>query len=140
MEVARRAGFPAANTSIETIRDMQVLVVERYDRTRSTGGAIHRLHQEDIAQAFATTRKYQSEGGPSTYDLFCIEGLERDALFEHLMFSWLVGNCDAHAKNDSILEPETANRAAPRCTTCSRRSAMKGSTACSQRRLDGSTR
>ena len=114
MEVARRAGLPAANTSVETIRDMQVLVVERYDRTRSTGGAIRRLHQEDMAQAFATTRKYQSEGGPSTYDLFRIEGLERNALFEHLMFSWLVGNCDAHAKNYSIVEPGTPNaRLAP---------------------------
>ncbi len=107
MEVARRAGLATARTWIETVGRTQVLVVERYDRRRRREGGIERVHQEDFAQALARTSKYQSDGGPGTYDLFTVPGADRNALFDHLMFSWLVGNCDAHAKNYSILEPGT---------------------------------
>ena len=123
MTLARAAGLPAATTSIETIGMMQVLVVERYDRTRLPDGSVRRIHQEDLAQALGARAKYQSDGGPSTYALFEVPGVARAALFEHLMFSWLVGNCDAHAKNYSILEPGTPRaRLAPvydmLCTEC----------------------
>ena len=114
MEVARRAGLPAARTSIETIGESRVLAVERYDRRHRNDGTIERVHQEDFAQALARTAKYQSDGGPSTYDLFTVPGAERKTLFDQVMFAWLIGNCDAHAKNYSILEPGTANaRLAP---------------------------
>lgn len=114
MEVARRAGLAAARTWIETIGATRVLVVERYDRRQAPRGGIERVHQEDMAQALSRTSKYQSDGGPSTYELFTVPGAGRNALFDHLMFSWLVGNCDAHAKNYSILEPGTTNaRLAP---------------------------
>ena len=114
MEVARRAGLPTANTWIEKIGGAKVLVVERYDREKLPDGTFERIHQEDMAQALASHTKYQSEGFPSTYDLFAIPGPDRNALFNHLMFSWLIGNCDTHAKNYSILEPGTCNaRLAP---------------------------
>ena len=114
MEIARRAGLTAARTWIETIGRQRVLIVERYDRRQAPQGGIERVHQEDMAQALAQKSKYQKDGGPSTYELFNVPGVNRDALFDHLMFAWLVGNCDAHAKNYSILEPGTANaRLAP---------------------------
>ena len=114
MEIARRAGLATANTWIETIGAQRVLVIERYDRRRDPQCGIKRVHQEDMAQALGRRSKYQSDGGPSTYELFTVPGPSRDALFDQLMFSWLVGNCDAHAKNYSILEPGTPNaRLAP---------------------------
>ena len=114
MEVARRADLDTATTWVETIGGLQVLVVERYDRQRSPRGEVARVHQEDMAQALGQLHKYQADGGASTYDLFKVPGVSRERLFEHLMFAWLVGNCDAHAKNYSILEPGTANaRLAP---------------------------
>lgn len=123
MELARRCGLDTARTAVERIRDLTVLVVERYDRRTSPRGTLERIHQEDFAQALGVTEKYQDKGGPSAYDFFDVPGVERGALFDRLMLNWLVGNCDAHAKNYSILEPGTANaRLAPLydvlCTEC----------------------
>ena len=114
MEVARRAGLDTATTWVETIGGQEVLVIERYDRIRRRGDTIERVHQEDLAQALARQTKYQADGGPGTYELFNVPGVNREGMFDHLMFAWLVGNCDAHAKNYSILEPGTARaRLAP---------------------------
>ena len=114
MTVARRAGFDVAATSVETIAGREILIVERYDRLRTRHGTIERIHQEDLAQALGRRHKYQADGGPSTYELFAAPGVAREKMFDRLLFSWLVGNCDAHAKNYSILEPGTPNaRLAP---------------------------
>ena len=115
MEVTRLAGLDVATTHIETVQDREVLVIERYDRRRgAASGAVERLHQEDLAQALGARAKYQAEGGPSTYDFFGVPGIDRDALFDRLMMNWLLGNCDAHAKNYSVLEPGTRSaRLAP---------------------------
>ena len=107
MEVARRSGVPTAKTRIEYVENRPVLVVERYDRYRDAAGTLHRIHQEDTAQALGSRAKYQEDRGPSTYDLFAIPGIDRNQLFEHLMLCWILGNCDAHAKNYSLLEPGT---------------------------------
>ena len=107
MEVARRAGIHTARTSIERIGDLDVLVIERYDRTRDTSGKITRVHQEDLAQALGSHTKYQDEGFPNTYHLAGVRGVDTGSLFDRLILNWLLGNCDAHAKNYSILEPGT---------------------------------
>ena len=107
MTLARRSGIDAARTSVQRLDDLAVLVVERYDRARARGGTLQRVHQEDFAQALGATSKYEGEGGPTTRELLTVPGAQRDALFERIMFNWIVGNCDAHAKNYSILEPGT---------------------------------
>lgn len=73
---------------------------------------ILRLHQEDMCQALGLmpTAKYQNEGGPSPADIVT---LLRDrsnrpdedvgAFVDALIFNWLIGGTDAHAKNYSIL-------------------------------------
>lgn len=89
-----------------------VLAVERYDRVPGPSATIERIHQEDACQALGIMpdRKYQADGGPSFKDLAglirsacteplpCIEALLRIALF-----NLLIGNCDAHGKNFSLL-------------------------------------
>ena len=107
MEVAKRAGIDTARTSIEKIGDIDVLVIERYDRTHAADGKLTRIHQEDLAQALGSRTKYQDEGFPNTYHLANVPGVDPGALFDRLILNWLIGNCDAHAKNYSILEPGT---------------------------------
>jgi serine/threonine-protein kinase HipA len=71
-----------------------------------------RLHQEDLCQALGLypTFKYQNEGGPSPKDIASLlrghssRPLEDvETFFDALVFNWLVGGTDAHAKNYSLL-------------------------------------
>jgi serine/threonine-protein kinase HipA len=112
MDLAAEAGLRAAAVRKEvTVSGLPYLVVERYDRDLMAE-PIRRLHQEDFCQALGvpSAYKYQNEGGPSFGDAV---GLLRDAaaapvvdlprLWEALAFNWLIGNCDAHGKNYSLL-------------------------------------
>ena len=97
-----------------------VACVQRFDRSVTYDGVnlqVERLHQEDLAQAFALSpqSKYlELEGGTyaaiarllrqrSSDPLTDIDQLARIAVFDYL-----VGNCDNHLKNLSVLHgPET---------------------------------
>ena len=107
MEVTRHAGIETARTTIEHIANQDVLVISRYDRRRDANGNLERIHQEDLAQALGSATKYQDEGFPNTYNLASVHGVEPGELFDRMIVHWLVGNCDAHAKNYSVLEPGT---------------------------------
>ena len=122
MSLARRIDLPVASVSkFNTISGKPCLLVERYDRDR-TVDPIRRLHQEDFCQALGhpSERKYQEEGGPSAGQAV---GLLRDAsavpaqdlptFWRALVFNWLIGNCDAHAKNYSLLYDAGAPTLAP---------------------------
>ena len=112
MELARAVELPVATVSKRaTVSKLPYLLVERYDRDL-TADPIRRLHQEDICQALGrpSDRKYQSEGGPSVAEVVgllrvCSPMASRDlpALWRALVLNWLIGNCDAHAKNFSLL-------------------------------------
>jgi serine/threonine-protein kinase HipA len=112
MELARAVELPVAVVAKrQTISGLAYLLVERYDRDL-TAEPIRRLHQEDFCQALgrASDRKYQSEGGPSVAEMAgllgnCSPMASRDhtTLWRALVLNWLIGNCDAHAKNFSLL-------------------------------------
>jgi serine/threonine-protein kinase HipA len=112
MELARAVELPvAAVAKRRTVSELAYLLVERYDRDL-TAEPIRRLHQEDLCQALgrASDRKYQSEGGPSVAEVAgllsnCSPMASRDhtTLWRALVLNWLIGNCDAHAKNFSLL-------------------------------------
>jgi serine/threonine-protein kinase HipA len=112
MELARAVELPVATVSKRaTVSELPYLLVERYDRDL-TADPIRRLHQEDLCQALGrpSDRKYQSEGGPSVAEVVgllrvCSPMASRDlaALWRALVLNWLIGNCDAHAKNFSLL-------------------------------------
>lgn len=111
MRLARAAGLPVPAVMVVDL-EPQVLLVERYDRSRDADGRVRRVHQEDFCQALAVApdRKYETEGGPALADCF---SLVRDrvvppasavnALIDWVVFNYLVGNADAHAKNVSLL-------------------------------------
>ena len=81
------------------------------------GTPIYRVHQEDLCQALGVhpSRKYQNEGGPGAREIIYtlranVGGGSGNALREDvatlvgaLIFNWLIGGTDAHAKNYSIL-------------------------------------
>lgn len=106
---------------------------ERYDRSVSisTGAlCVTRLHQEDFAQAFGvTSRAKYSELDGGTYHAiaqllyehssFVLQDL--DQLMRIAVFDYLIGNCDNHLKNLSIVREGMSVRLAPAydlvCTT-----------------------
>jgi serine/threonine-protein kinase HipA len=112
MELAHTVGLPAARTQRRrTVAGRVYLQVERYDRDL-TAEPIRRLHQEDFCQAlgFPPERKYQADGGPTIAAAVsllraCSAKPAQDliAFWRALVFNWLIGNCDAHAKNFSLL-------------------------------------
>ena len=97
------------------------LLVERYDRDL-TAEPIRRLHQEDVCQALgrASDSKYQVDGGPTiveTVELLrncsSVPAQDLPTFWRALVFNWLIGNCDAHAKNFSLLYDAGAPTLAP---------------------------
>ncbi len=113
LDAARQCGLPAARTTIEHIGGEPALVVERYDRAEA-GGRILRVHQEDMCQALGVppSRKYQSDGGPSSGDIArllrrALPPVAADeavlAFADALIWNWLIAGTDAHAKNYSML-------------------------------------
>jgi serine/threonine-protein kinase HipA len=122
MELARAVGLPVALTRKRTtVSGLSYLLVERYDRDLTTE-PIRRLHQEDVCQALgrSSERKYQAEGGPTvpeTVELLrncsSVPAQDLPTFWRALVFNWLIGNCDAHAKNFSLLYDTGAPTLAP---------------------------
>lgn len=122
-QLARRLGLPVPEaTLMRPDGGGTVLVVERYDR-RWEKNEIQRLHQEDFCQALGRSplRKYQKEGGPrhgELAEIIRVHGslplTDLRLLARWAIFNWLLGNCDAHAKNVSLLfSPLGGTRLAP---------------------------
>jgi serine/threonine-protein kinase HipA len=87
-------------------------LVERYDRRRSPQGALERIHQIDFCQALnlPPQKKYEHEGGPSLEACFGViarfsaaPARDRLRLISWVVFNFLIGNADAHAKNLALL-------------------------------------
>lgn len=111
MNLAAKVGVDTPHTQLRFLGETPYLLIERYDRIHA-GPMIHRLHQEDFCQALSIPpeQKYQREGGPSI--LQCVDILNRYALkpaldvthfINRVIFNYLIGNADAHAKNFSLL-------------------------------------
>lgn len=121
--LATRCGLPAASVTLIDAAGRQCLLVERFDRDRTTWPP-RRLHQEDLCQALglAPDFKYQHPDWqlPSyralanLLDRHAIQpGLDRLAAARTVVFHFLVGNADAHAKNVSLLHLPDGVRFAP---------------------------
>lgn len=122
MRLAAEAGLQvAAVERAETSSGLPFLIVSRYDRDL-TQEPIRRLHQEDVCQALGKLyiEKYQQEGGPGVRetmrlidDASSVPARDRQQLWLALVFNVLVGNCDAHGKNYSLLYDSPAPSLAP---------------------------
>jgi serine/threonine-protein kinase HipA len=112
LKLAAELRLPVANANIRNAGDMPYLLVTRYDRECNDEGDIIRIHQEDFCQALSVPpeNKYEREDGPCIGD--CVKLLERGssrpaadktAFMNLLIFNYLIGNADCHAKNFSFL-------------------------------------
>lgn len=122
MKTAERLGFSVASVQLAKAEDQIYLLVERYDRRRApTTKRLERVHQEDFCQALIVpfNKKYQSDGGPKLLDCFNLlkqtttPAKERLALINAVIYNFLAGNMDAHAKNFSLLHSKQGIRLAP---------------------------
>ncbi len=122
MRLAEEAGLNVAQVRrAETISGLPFLIVSRYDRDL-TQEPIRRLHQEDFCQALGKlyVEKYQHEGGPGVGECMhlidevsAVPARDRQQLWLALVFNALIGNCDAHGKNYSLLYDSPAPSLAP---------------------------
>jgi serine/threonine-protein kinase HipA len=124
LSAARTCGLIAASSAILHFGDERVVAIERFDRFLDDSGRMLRAHQEDLCQALAypPDRKYQAEGGPGAP---AIAGLLRDSIVtsavdadlvrfaDALIYNWLIGATDAHAKNYAVLLSGSRVRLAP---------------------------
>ena len=128
MKAAKLVGINTASVSLLDVTDANgnesdALLIERYDRyfyvdnsTDNEGeGYTKRLQQEDLCQlcSIPSTTKYEVNSGPGLKDLFskisefCEVPVKDDLeAFRRIIFSLVVGNYDAHAKNFSFLISE----------------------------------
>lgn len=126
LALARRLGLRAARSTVGHFEDQVAIIVERYDRVVSSGGArysVQRVHQEDSCQALGVSpaRKYQHEGGPTPANLTQLIRDHSDqpsadigVVVDALALNWLIAGTDAHAKNYSLLHaPGPRVRLAP---------------------------
>ena len=110
MKLAKAMGLPVAECDILTIDEDVFYVVERFDRI-TKNGITRRQHQEDFCQLLNVPPhlKYEEDGGPGVKDcLRCmsdmhISAMSRLQFIRLLIFNFLIGNCDAHAKNYAVL-------------------------------------
>ena len=112
LRLARAIGLNAVTVEMLQVGGRNALLVERYDRLHGSDGSAQRLHQEDFCQAlgYPAGLKYESQGGPSLADCAALVRtrlrlgpVALQHFLDWVVFSAIIGNADAHAKNLSLL-------------------------------------
>lgn len=105
---------PVATTRCIGEGDLQGLLVTRFDRN-VTGTTIHRLHQEDFAQALGLgpnlkyerngigQRRFSAEAVGTLLMATDLPGRARQAFLEVTLLNLALGNTDNHAKNHALI-------------------------------------
>jgi serine/threonine-protein kinase HipA len=111
LQLARALGLTVPDSRVQRFEDEIAIVVDRYDRIH-IDGLWHRVHQEDLCQAFGVppTRKYQNEGGPGPVQIVALlrdysrtPAPDVQTFVDAIVFNWLIAGTDAHSKNYSVL-------------------------------------
>ena len=123
MNLAEKLNLPVPKTQILELDDLSVFVCQRYDRKfDSEKPSIQRIHQEDFCQALGIMNdiNYQADGGPSFKDCFNLiqekfsDKLEQINIFlKSILFNYLIGNCDSHGKNFSLIYENSKIKLSP---------------------------
>lgn len=122
MRLAKAVGLAVPEVTLFDNRGQQLYLVSRYDRESNPEGDLMRLHQEDFCQAlgYLPETKYEKEGGPGLAACFNLirersiqPVIDLRQLLDWVVFNYLVGNADAHAKNISLLLTQQGPRLAP---------------------------
>ena len=106
METARLIGLNVPKTEIRYALDTEFFLIQRYDRVEKNG-KIMRLQQEDFTQALGVwvDNKYKV----TFRDCFRVlnqtsrPALDKMNFISRVILNYLIGNCDAHGKNFSLV-------------------------------------
>lgn len=98
--------------------------MQRFDRHVDEAGQVSRLHQIDLCQLLNRWAgyKYESEGGVTFEEAFRAldqtrqPAVSRNQLLRWLIFNYIVGNSDAHAKNIAFPTTMLPSPSTPRCS------------------------
>ncbi|MFG5120474.1 type II toxin-antitoxin system HipA family toxin [Methylorubrum sp. POS3] len=113
--MAARCGMPTAIPEVVEIDGVTGILIERFDRFIDQDGYIHRLHQEDFAQALGlpATMKYEKYGSADrcykSKNISRLLSKTSDPIVSTFLFirsaifNLVVGNTDNHAKNYALL-------------------------------------
>lgn len=123
LDAARRVGLLAVRTRVGRFGDETAIVVDRYDRADKAGDTL-RVHQEDLCQALGLppSKKYENQDGPGPAQIAALlrrvmppreADLAVSRFADALIWNWLIGGTDAHAKNYSLLLADKQVRLAP---------------------------
>ena len=121
MKLAKHSELPVPNVELRQVDGTDFLIIERYDRIFHDG-KISRIHQEDACQALGilSEYKYQNDGGPSIADIYnllrektSIPLIEMRSFLQYVLFNFIIGNCDAHGKNYSIMYKDNSKKLTP---------------------------
>lgn len=130
MQLAANIGLQVPKTKIHYFKKCRVLFISRYDRVDSEEKSLNhmgnkkmvRLHQEDFCQVLGLlpALKYEADGGPSLSDCMAlITQYSQRAAYDInqwltcVIFNFVIGNHDAHAKNFSFLYKNNEIQLAP---------------------------
>jgi serine/threonine-protein kinase HipA len=122
MTTAGALGLRVAKTEYREFDGEPALVVTRFDRRRASDGSLVRVHQEDMCQALAVypRRKYEASGGPSAEKIARVlldnstePEIDVWEFAQALVYNYLIGAPDAHAKNYSVVHAPGLTRLAP---------------------------
>jgi serine/threonine-protein kinase HipA len=115
LKLAEMIGLDTAKATTGRAGKRLYLLIQRYDRLKTSNGRIVRVHQEDFCQllGYLPSSKYEftstsARGGPGLKALFdgaarFIQPGARLPLMDAVIYNILICNVDAHAKNYSIL-------------------------------------
>ena len=106
MKAAKEIGVEVAEVEIRKVGEIEFLLVERFDRKYSNNLECERILQEDFAQSLGI----QARGKYKVTFKDCLKVLNQTAtpansklrFVRQVIFNYLIGNTDAHAKNFSV--------------------------------------
>ena len=124
MRAAARIGIAAPATRLLHDDDLDVIVVERYDRRPLDGAeGPQRIHQEDFCQALGLPPRCRNQAAVDgatvgrcaqiLANIVDADAPDHGLLADMVLYRWIVGDTDGHAKNISILMAGTQRALAP---------------------------
>ncbi|MFH0702270.1 MAG: type II toxin-antitoxin system HipA family toxin [bacterium] len=106
MKAAKECGLTVPNVEMRKINETEFFLIQRYDRCID-GKSIRRLQQEDFAQALGiwAADKYEVTFKDCAKVLMQLSrpAVSKALFVEIVIFNYLIGNCDAHGKNFSLI-------------------------------------
>ena len=117
MSLAQSIFSDSVEVQMHEAEGRKYLEIQRYDR-HMVDGKIERIHQEDFCQAlgYMSQKKYQSDAGPSIRQLYRAlkqysirKAADSYKFIRLLIYNYLIGNTDAHAKNYSLIHVNRNN-------------------------------